>query len=68
MVRNGKEYITFEENYKDKVVSHGAIKVNESSFSNMLLWLKIFISIFLRLGLRCVLRRAYRMFWTLDET
>jgi hypothetical protein len=65
----GKEYITFGDKSRGKVVSRGTIRVNDALFSRMLLWSRICISICfqfcnsLTMTKKCALKRACLKFW-----
>jgi hypothetical protein len=60
----GKEYITFGDKSRGKVISRDFVRVNESFVPRMLLWFEICILIcllfysFLRMTMKCALKRA----------
>jgi hypothetical protein len=69
----GKEYITFKDDFRCKVISHDTIRVNNSLFLRMLHWSQFCILFYflfhnsLMTILRCTLRRAFLLFWMVSD-
>jgi hypothetical protein len=61
----GKEYITFGDKSRGKVVSRGTIRVNKSFILKDVAWSRIFFQFrnSLRMTMKCALKRACLEFW-----
>jgi hypothetical protein len=65
----GKEYITFRDKSRGKVVSCGSVQVNESFVLKDVALVLNFISIYflfcnsLRINMKCALKRVFLGFW-----